>query len=190
MLSGAKRFPRDRHSNSENPQAPYVSLFDQQKAALINDDFDSFSKWADLKGHGYGYDDESLEPHCPNPPSTGEYVYVENWHHKLLRMVNYPWDKRKKLNKAQLNELADTILCGMSDPVQFLWDFGLIELNAEAVEKEVSPPRPKNKSPPWHVKYENAKQKQFIAIALSNWPSWCIFIHRKRSNRNKGGRIG
>ncbi len=114
---------------------------DKQTAALINNDFDSFSQWADLKGHDYGYDDESLEPHCPNPPSTGEYLYVENWHHKLLRMVNYPWDKRKNLTKPQLNELVDTILCGMSDPVQFLWDFGLIELTAEAVGKRSLAPR-------------------------------------------------
>ena len=116
--------PRDR-----------TSTFENHKAALINDDFDSFSQWADLQGHSYGYDDESLEPHRPNPPSTGEYLYVENWHHKLLRMVNYPWDKRKNLTRPQLNDLVDTILCGMSDPLQFLWDFGLIELTAEAVGK-------------------------------------------------------
>jgi hypothetical protein len=125
----------DSNSAPQHGDASDVSLFDQQTAALINDDFNSFSQWADLKGHAYGYDDESFEPHCPNPPSTGEYLYVENWHHKLLRMVNYPWDKRKNLTKAQLNEMVDTILCSMSDPVQFLWDFGLIELTAEAVGK-------------------------------------------------------
>jgi hypothetical protein len=114
----------NRQSNIENPNA-----------ALVNNDFDSFSQWAKLKGHAYGYDDESLEPHCPNPPAEGEYVYVENWHHELLRMVNYPWDKRKNLTKPQLNDLVDTILCGMPDPIQFLWDFGLIELTAEAVAK-------------------------------------------------------
>jgi hypothetical protein len=134
-------------SAPQHGNAPYVSSIDTQNSALLNNDFDSFSQWADLKGHDYGYDDESLEPHCPNPPAEGEYLYVENWHHKLLRMVNYPWDKRKNLNKAQLNEMVDTILCGMSDPVQFLWDFGLIELTAEAAGKRSLAPRPQEQVP-------------------------------------------
>jgi hypothetical protein len=107
---------------------------------------DSFNHWKMLycqpRGNNHNYDDSTevpQVPHRPDIPGDGEYVYRENWQHRVLDMVEYPWNKRNKLTKLELNELVDQILRGFADPRQFLWDFGLIELTAEAIAKRNLP---------------------------------------------------
>jgi hypothetical protein len=103
---------------------------------------DSFTKWRELycepRGYHHNYDDSGIIPevlHRPDVPQVGEYSYRENWQHRMLDMLNYPWEKRRNLTKPELTELVDPILRTMPDPHQFLWDFGLIELTADAVAK-------------------------------------------------------
>jgi hypothetical protein len=103
---------------------------------------DSFTHWRQLycepRGQHHNYDDSGEVPevlHRPDVPEKGEYVYRKNWQHRFLDMVNYPLEKRRKLTGPELTELVDPILMGFPNPLQVLWDFGLIELTEEAVAK-------------------------------------------------------
>ncbi len=109
---------------------------------------DSFKNWRQLycqpRGKYHNYDDSNEVPevpHRPDVPEKGEYVYRKDWKHSFLDIVNYPWEKRRKLTEPELTELVDPILRGFPDPVQFLWDFGLIELTSQAVAKRYPEPK-------------------------------------------------
>jgi hypothetical protein len=107
---------------------------------------DSFKHWKILhcapRGETIDIDDGLDIPavlHRPDVPERDEYVFRKGWHHQVLRMVNYPWEKRCNLTESELNELVDSIIGGFPNPAQFLWDFDLIELTAEAAAKRRLP---------------------------------------------------
>jgi hypothetical protein len=153
----------DQNENEQNKPNPYPDRVRRCQlhkdrsldAGLLQDPsaqpsqdmpIDSFNHWKMLycqpRGNHHNYDDSTevpQVPHRPDIPGDGEYVYRENWQHRVLDMVEYPWNKRNKLTKLELNELVDQILRGFPDPRQFLWDFGLIELTAEAITKRNLP---------------------------------------------------
>jgi hypothetical protein len=51
-------------------------------------------------------------------------------------MVQYSYEKRRKMTQPELKDLADQVVRMMPDPKQFLWDFDLIEKTAYAESRE------------------------------------------------------
>jgi hypothetical protein len=115
--------PRDRQSSIENTDT--IS----HDTASQTDDSTIVNNKSSIDNQQYS---PNLFPlplsHRPNPPQ-GKLIYRKNWAHKVLDLVHYPENNRPD-SDADLRELADQVLCSVSDPRQFLWDFDLLENSA------------------------------------------------------------